>query len=122
MDLLKEITSELRGGDESANDDDRTNSDESANDERTDRDGYSDSTADSATDTESVVRSTTATDDSGAGDDPESTGETPAGTEGNTDASEQRDEHLCSFCETEFDADRTVCPECDAEIVVRGAR
>ncbi|MFC7078983.1 hypothetical protein [Halorussus caseinilyticus] len=32
------------------------------------------------------------------------------------------DEHVCSFCQAEFDADRGVCPECDAEIVFRGTR
>jgi len=32
------------------------------------------------------------------------------------------DTHVCSFCETEFDADRRACPECDAEIVLRGER
>ena len=32
------------------------------------------------------------------------------------------DEHLCSFCETAFDAGRDTCPECDARIVLRGAR
>lgn len=32
------------------------------------------------------------------------------------------DEHVCSFCRTAFDADRRSCPECDAEIVLRGAR
>lgn len=34
----------------------------------------------------------------------------------------REDQHVCSFCETEFDADRGVCPECDAEIVFRGQR
>ncbi|UPV76519.1 hypothetical protein M0R89_18475 (plasmid) [Halorussus limi] len=96
MDLLKDITSELRGGDE------RTNDDHSG-------------PADGASgDTRPVKRSTTATDDS------PSDGE--SGDETDASASAGPDEHLCSFCETEFDASRDVCPECDAEIVLRGAR
>lgn len=46
-------------------------------------------------------------------------------TESNTDQPTDRerpDAHVCSFCETEFDAKRGVCPECGAEIVLRGDR
>jgi hypothetical protein len=41
-----------------------------------------------------------------------------------TDSTEPtpEDVHVCSFCEAEFDAGRDVCPECDAKIVLRGAR
>lgn len=36
--------------------------------------------------------------------------------------SNENEGHVCSFCETEFDAERETCPECDARIVLRGAR
>lgn len=32
------------------------------------------------------------------------------------------DEHLCAFCQTAFDAERGYCPDCGAEIVLRGRR
>lgn len=49
---------------------------------------------------------------------PESTGEGESAS-----ASERtREEYLCPFCETTFDSSRGVCPECDAEIVLRGQR
>ena len=31
--------------------------------------------------------------------------------------------HVCAFCRTSFDAgDRSACPECGAEVVLRGER
>lgn len=85
MDLLKDITRELRGGDESARSDGQT-------------------PRASTRPTDAAERAT------GDSADDEST------------ASPRSDTHVCSFCETEFDADREVCPDCDAEIVFRGAR
>ena len=35
---------------------------------------------------------------------------------------ERDDDHLCAFCQHEFDADRGACPDCGAEIVLRGRR
>ena len=50
-------------------------------------------------------------------------GEEPRLEGGGHEADElTEDEHLCSFCETAFDAGRDTCPECDARIVLRGAR
>ena len=98
MDLLKDITSELRGDDERTGDEDGTSDSEGG--ERTGEDDVG-RTENPATDARPEEQSAAAADDSGSG---------------------ERDEHLCSFCETEFDASRSVCPECDAEIVVRGAR
>lgn len=34
----------------------------------------------------------------------------------------QDDEHLCAFCQTGFDASQGACPDCGAEIVLRGRR
>ncbi|NEU58045.1 hypothetical protein [Halorussus sp. MSC15.2] len=95
---LREITSGLRGGDE-----------------RTRRDDESGVTA--GPECEDDSRSTTS----------ESCDATPNRSETTSDdsASAERDrsgDHLCPFCETEFDADRGACPECDAEIVLRGTR
>lgn len=42
--------------------------------------------------------------------------------DGSTGEPGRDDEHVCSFCRTAFDADRRSCPECDAEIVLRGSR
>ena len=31
--------------------------------------------------------------------------------------------HVCAFCRARFDAsDRSACPECEAEVVLRGER
>ncbi len=97
MDLLKDITSELRGGDKTGNDESTTDHEDS---ERTGEDNPK-RPEDAAADAKPGEQSTPAAADSESG---------------------ERDEHLCSFCETEFDAGRSVCPECDAEIVLRGAR
>ena len=35
---------------------------------------------------------------------------------------ERDDGHLCAFCQHEFDAERGACPDCGAEIVLRGGR
>ncbi|UPV98770.1 hypothetical protein M0R88_09510 [Halorussus gelatinilyticus] len=33
------------------------------------------------------------------------------------------DRHVCAFCSSTFDAsERTTCPVCDAEVVLRGQR
>ncbi|UPV76191.1 hypothetical protein M0R89_09095 [Halorussus limi] len=33
------------------------------------------------------------------------------------------DRHVCAFCSSPFDAsERTTCPVCDAEVVLRGQR
>jgi rubrerythrin len=33
------------------------------------------------------------------------------------------DRHVCAFCSSTFDAsERTTCPVCDAEVVLRGRR
>lgn len=39
-----------------------------------------------------------------------------------TDERSRDNEHLCRFCRSTFDADRNTCPECGAEIVLRGDR
>lgn len=98
MDLLEDIKRELRSGDGRA-------SDESARTDDTGGAGPAERAAGS-----------TAGPNSATGDDADANGEA-----GDPAASRERD-HLCSFCETEFDASRTVCPECGAEIVLRGAR
>jgi predicted RNA-binding Zn-ribbon protein involved in translation (DUF1610 family) len=36
--------------------------------------------------------------------------------------SDRGDEHVCDFCGADFDASRGRCPDCGAEIIVRGAR
>jgi len=97
MDLLKDITRELRGGDESARSDGQTPKASTRPTDAAERDPASER----------------ATADSTNGDRP---------TDDESTASSRPDTHVCSFCETEFDADRAVCPDCDAEIVFRGVR
>lgn len=46
----------------------------------------------------------------------------PASGSDGADQRARADDYLCPFCETTFDSDRGVCPECDAEIVMRGDR
>jgi len=114
MDLLEDIKRELRGerddGDSTASDDDPASADDAGTD-----------TGDAGSGSESVARSTTA---AGSGPDGESVagGDETRPNGATAGDSSQGDDHLCSFCETEFDASRDVCPECDAEIVLRGAR
>jgi hypothetical protein len=94
MDVLKNITDGLRSGGKDARD-------ETERTDRIDTHGRdSPETIDDSSDKEARL-----------GNDGPEAGES---TEG--------DEHLCSFCETEFDAERDTCPECDARIVLRGAR
>lgn len=52
---------------------------------------------------------------------PGATDDSPGDDSSNDDQS-RADTHVCSFCETEFDADRRACPDCGAEIVFRGER
>ncbi|WP_134671495.1 hypothetical protein [Halorussus marinus] len=37
-------------------------------------------------------------------------------------ATDRDDEHVCDFCGSDFEASRGRCPDCGAEIIVRGAR
>lgn len=93
MDLLKDITRELRGSEESTRDEGSAG--------RAPRGDVAD-------------EPTT-----------DSPGEFPAGDDSPVAPradSLSADTHVCSFCETEFDADRRTCPECDAELVLRGER
>ncbi|WP_435181858.1 hypothetical protein [Halorussus sp. AFM4] len=46
----------------------------------------------------------------------------PSGDDTSSAGADREDAHVCPFCETEFDPDRGACPECDAEIVLRGTR
>jgi hypothetical protein len=94
MDLLKDITQGLRGSGETRRND-RGRASESS---RRDRDRRS---------------STESGDDPASADGNES-------VESNDES--RADEHVCSFCEAEFDASRGVCPDCDAEIIFRGER
>ncbi|WP_157971722.1 hypothetical protein [Halorussus litoreus] len=102
MDLLKDITRELRGDDGPS----RSDSQSSRSDGGSASDGGRSGGA-------TAVRA-------------DSTGETTEPNGASDDASDTDsagdDTHVCSFCETEFDADRRACPDCDAEIVLRGAR
>jgi hypothetical protein len=94
MDVLKGITDGLRSGDEDGQ-------------EETERAG-------------SVSRrGREASESTGSqkGGEPPSESDAPETGKRNED-----DLHLCSFCEAEFDAGRDSCPECDAKIVLRGAR
>lgn len=68
-----------------------------------------------ATDSRSPANRETATGAASDGD--ESTDDDAASGDADRD-----DAHVCPFCETEFDADRGACPECGAEIVLRGTR
>ncbi|WP_137286187.1 hypothetical protein [Halorussus salinisoli] len=95
---LKDITRGLRG-----------------DDERTRQDDQSRATADSRPDGAAQSSVSESTDTTAGRTDSETDGSGP------TD-SDRDDEHVCSFCQTEFDADRGVCPACDAEIVFRGPR
>lgn len=88
MDLLKDITRELRGGGETRRDERRQTTPNSR------RDADPQPSADDADEDAT----------------PESTGQ------------DDRDVHVCPFCETEFEATRGSCPDCDAEIVLRGER
>jgi len=99
MDLLKDITRELRGGGESARSDGQTPTASTQGADAAERDPASER---ATTDADSTDCDSTDGDESAA--------------------SSRTDTHVCSFCETEFDADREVCPDCDAEIVFRGAR
>lgn len=47
---------------------------------------------------------------------------TPEPTPRETDERTRDDEHVCDFCGTDFPAGRGACPDCGAEIIVRGAR
>lgn len=49
---------------------------------------------------------------------------TTSETEGDAQVSERTrdDEHVCAFCGTDFAASRGACPDCSAEIIVRGER
>lgn len=95
MDLLKDITRELRGGE------------------------HASSGGGSHGDAQSQTTSTTRS-DSGRRRTDDETSDATAGPGESADG--VGDIHVCSFCETEFDASSDVCPECDAEIVLRGDR
>lgn len=43
-------------------------------------------------------------------------------SEGNVSDRGEDDDHVCSFCQTEFEANRGACPDCGAELVLRGDR
>lgn len=106
MDLLKDITRELRGGENESSSADG---------------GQSQTTPTARGDSNRRDAPDAAADRSGTPDEP--TGDDPS-TDQNTEAPDQstEDVHVCSFCETEFDSSDSVCPECDAEIVLRGER
>lgn len=112
MGLLDDITDELRGDDETDRDESGT-----ATDAR-------DDTAADRTPSSSDSDGSTDRDGETAGQD----GETTGGEDGDSSGDGDRDDggrddgHVCSFCQTEFDADRGSCPECDAELVLRGAK
>lgn len=111
MDLLKDITDGLRGDDGRTR---RNGGDGTAADDARDRDAAaSDRTASSGRSDDAMDRDGDATDGDGETDDSDAESASARGRD---------DEHVCSFCQTEFDADRRSCPECDAEIVLRGAR
>ena len=97
MNLLKGITEELKGSDESARTDDTNQSPTTP--------GRSPERRDAAS------TSTTSETESDSQDD-----------EDVRDGAERDDEHVCAFCGTDFAASRGACPDCDAEIVFRGER
>ncbi|WP_135854251.1 hypothetical protein [Halorussus salinus] len=111
MDLLEDIKRELRGDNEPDDGDSAADGADSMLD-----DAESD---DTGTGSGPVARSTTA---SGPDDESVADGDETRPDGAAAGDSSQGDDLLCSFCETEFDASRDVCPECDAEIVLRGAR
>lgn len=138
MDLLDDIKRELRGeekttddGDSARGGDAETGTDDAGSD-TADAGSHTDDagshTEDPETGSESVARSTTAAGSGSNGESVASGDETDAGGDetggrGATGGDSSRgNDHLCSFCETEFDASRDVCPECDAEVVLRGTR
>ncbi|WP_132058744.1 hypothetical protein [Halorussus amylolyticus] len=95
MDLLKGITEGLQGrGDR---------------DSAGDRDGKP-SSRESSSKTESDTKSKSS-----------STAKSTA-TESNRRERARDDEHVCDFCGTDFDANLGACPDCGAEIIVRGRR
>lgn len=104
MDLLKDITRELRGG---------TGTAEGENGSRSGGNSRHAPTA----------RADAGRGDSSAKDGASAAADEPTeGTDSLSDGDSLSDVHVCSFCETEFDASSSVCPECDAEIVLRGER
>lgn len=104
MDVLKDITDGLRRGDDAETEE---NPEENRNPEK-DHDEAGPDERESTTDRAGATADRT--DGALAGDD-----STPTGFD-------REEVHVCSFCEAEFDAGRDACPECDAKIVIRGAR
>ncbi|MFC4451510.1 hypothetical protein [Halorussus aquaticus] len=96
---LREITSGLCGGDERTRRDD-----ESGTTAGSEREGDGSRSATSESGDTATNRSETTSDDSASSE------------------QDRDDDYLCPFCETEFDAERGACPECNAEIVLRGTR
>ena len=91
MDLLKDITRELRGRGETRRDERLQTTNSRRDTDRRGSTGDADESPDENADAESPDQS-------------------------------RGDEHVCSFCETEFEATRGSCPDCDAKIVFRGER
>ncbi|WP_135827171.1 hypothetical protein [Halorussus ruber] len=117
MDVLKDITDGLRGSDG----DESEESDRTGTDAR--REGAArSSTADSAGDSASNSAGDSAGDSGANGGDSDESGSNASGKSTSSTESAPEEIHVCSFCETEFDAGRDACPECDAKIVLRGAR
>jgi len=48
--------------------------------------------------------------------------EPPTSDRDKDSTSDRGDEHVCDFCGADFDASLGQCPDCGAEIIVRGAR
>lgn len=123
MDLLKDITQSLRRDDESRRSDRTTARSDGGT--APDEDGTEAARASRAnTDDESTAGNDEPDDHSPSSDATPSDG--PAdGVRSDDRATNGRSRtgtHVCSFCGAEFDADRRACPECDAEVVLRGER
>lgn len=94
MELLKGITEELKGSSE--------------RDRASDRDQSRSASGRASETRKSASKSTTS--------------EAETDSEAQTTQRTRDDEHVCAFCGTDFAASRGACPDCDAEIVVRGER
>ncbi|WP_276302360.1 hypothetical protein [Halorussus lipolyticus] len=115
MDVLKDITDGLRRGDDAETEEDRT-----PEENRNPEEDRGEDERDETPETEGAEERKSTTDRAGATAD--RTDGALAGDSSAPAGFDREEVHVCSFCEAEFDAGRDACPECDAKIVIRGAR
>lgn len=60
--------------------------------------------------------------DDAAGSTPEDRDRAPVPGDAESGEASRSDRQVCPFCRTEFEAARGTCPECNAEVVLRGER